>query len=126
MKVGVFFVIFLIFLTDLCDTISQLTLKSSINKLDLQVNTVKKIISLLIQLAKMPRVWFSFIFSGLSLSIWLFVLSKAELNFAYSMDSMRYILITFASVLILKEKVGFVRWLGILSVVVGIMLVAGG
>jgi multidrug transporter EmrE-like cation transporter len=126
MKEGLIFIIFLIFLTDLCDTVSQLSLKSSINTLDLHVNTVKKIVALLMNLAKIPRVWVGFLFSGISLSIWLFVLSRAELSFAYSLDSMRYILITLASVFILKEKVGFVRWLGIISVVVGIMLVAGG
>jgi multidrug transporter EmrE-like cation transporter len=126
MKESLFLIIFLIFLTDLCDTISQLSLKHSINRLDLQVNTVKKMIGLLLQLAKIPRVWFGFLFSTLSLTVWLFVLSKAELNFAYSLDSMRYILITIASVIILKENVGPVRWMGIICVVTGIILVASG
>ena len=126
MKQGMIFIIFLIFLTDLCDTVSQLTLKSSINKLDLNVNTVKKVIRLILQLGKMHRVWIGFIFSTMSLAIWLFVLSKAELNFAYSLDSMRYILITIASVVILKEKIAPMRWMGIICVVTGIILVASG
>jgi multidrug transporter EmrE-like cation transporter len=125
-KEGLLFIIFLIFLTDLCDTVSQLSLKHSINTLDLHIDSVRKIFNLLFRLARVPRIWISFIFSTLSLSIWLFVLTRAELNFAYSLDSMRYILITVASVFILKEKVGFVRWLGIISVVIGIILVAGG
>jgi len=126
MKQGLIFIIFLIFLTDLCDTVSQLTLKSSINKLDLHVNTVKKVIRLILQLGKMHRVWIGFIFSTMSLAIWLFVLSKAELNFAYSLDSMRYILITIASVVVLKENIAPVRWMGIICVVTGIILVASG
>jgi len=126
MKQSLIFIILLIFLTDLCDTISQLSLKSSINTIDLHVNTVKKIIKLLLKLAKIPRIWIGFLFSTLSLAIWLFVLSKAELSFAYSLDSMRYILIALASMLILKEKVGLIRWLGIASVVLGILLVATG
>ena len=126
MKQSLIFIIFLIFLTDLCDTISQLTLKSSINKLDLHVNTVKKVIRLLLQLGRMHRVWIGFIFSTLSLAIWLFVLSKAELNFAYSLDSMRYILITIVSVVVLKENVAPMRWMGIICVVTGIILVASG
>jgi uncharacterized membrane protein len=58
--------------------------------------------------------------------IWLFVLSKTELNLAFSLDSMRYIMITVASVIYLKEKAGLFRWLGIMCVVLGISLVAMG
>lgn len=78
------------------------------------------------QLIKSPRVLVSSIFSAISLFIWLFVLTKSDLNFAFSIDSIRYILIALASVLILKEKINAVRWLGIFAVVCGIMLVAIG
>ena len=126
MEQKLIFIVFLIFLTDACDTISQLLLKSSINSLDLHINSVRKIIGLVAHLIKTPRVLIGFIFSAISLCIWLFVLTKADLNFAYSMDSMRYILIALASVVVLKEKINIVRWLGIFAVVCGIMLVAAG
>lgn len=126
MKQNLIFIIFLIFLTGICDTVSQLLLKSSINSLDLHINTVKKVIRLVIHLIKTPRVLIGSFFSALSLFIWLFVLTKSDLNFAFSIDSMRYILISLASVLILKEKINTVRWLGIFVVVCGIMLVAIG
>ncbi len=126
MKQNLIFIIFLIFATDICDTVSQLFLKSSINSLDLHINTVKKVIHLVIQLIKTPKVWISVIFSTLSLFMWLFVLTKSDLNFAFSIDSMRYILIALASVSILKEKINTARWLGIFAVVCGIMLVAIG
>jgi len=125
-KQNLLFIIFLIFITDICDTISQLLLKSSINSLDLHINTVKKVIRLVINLARTPRVLIGFVFSTVSFCIWLFVLTKSDLNFAFSMDSMRYVLIALASVLILKEKINTVRWLGIFAVVCGIMLVAVG
>lgn len=126
MKQNLLFIIFLIFVTDICDTVSQLFLKSSINSLDLHINTVKKVIHLVIQLIKTPKVWISIIFGTLSLFVWLFVLTKSDLNFAFSIDSMRYILIALASVSILKEKINTARWLGIFAVVCGIMLVAIG
>jgi len=126
MKQNIFLIIFLIFVTDACDTVSQLLLKSSINSLDLHINTIKKVIHLLAQLIKTPRVLIGSFFSAISLLIWLFVLTKSDLNFAFSIDSMRYILIALASVLILKEKINAVRWLGIFAVVCGIMLVAIG
>jgi len=116
----------LIFVTDICDTVSQLFLKSAINSSDLHVNSIKRVIRLVIDLIRIPRVWIGFVFSVVSLSVWLYVLSKYELNFAYSIDSMRYILIALASVFILKEKIGVLRWLGICAVIFGIILVAIG
>ena len=126
MKQNIILIIFLIFVTDICDTVSQLLLKSSINTLDLHVNSIKKVIKLIMQLIKIPRVLIGFVFSALSLLMWLFVLTKADLNFAFSIDSMRYILIALASVLVLKEKISMVRWLGIFAVICGITLVAIG
>ena len=54
----------------------------------------------------------------------LLVLSKADLNFAFSADSMHYIFIAFASHLVLKEKVGICRWFGTALIVGGIILIS--
>jgi len=123
MGIDIFFVISLIVCTDIFDTVSQLSMKLAINHLDAQVNSWKKALVLLFNLLRMPRLWVSFIFSIASLSVWLFVLSKADLSLAYSIDSMRYIFITIASLIFLRERIGVMRWLGILSIVFGIMLV---
>ncbi len=77
----------------------------------------------MIKLILIPWVWVGFIFSTISLFVWLFVLSKTELSFAFSVDSMHYILIAFASRSILKERVGFTRWMGTILIVAGIILV---
>jgi drug/metabolite transporter (DMT)-like permease len=123
MRVSLSLIILLIVSTSVCDTISQLFLKNSINFLNPSITSIKKIFGFIIRLALIPKVWIGFIFSCLSLFIWLFVLSKADLNFAFSLDSMHYIFIALASSLILKEKVGFKRWVGTILVVVGIFLV---
>lgn len=126
MKESIIFIILLILATDICDTVSQLLLKYSINSLDFHVSSIKNVIKLVVQLLKTPRVLIGFVFSGISLLMWLFVLTKADLNFAFSIDSMRYILIALASVLFLKEKIKMTRWLGIFAVICGIALVAIG
>ncbi len=123
MKSGIFLIILLIICTDLFDTASQLCIKLAINHLDAQVNSLKKAFIFLFRLLRIPRLWVSFILSAASLSVWLFVLSRAELNFAYSIDSMRYIFITFASLIFLKERIGALRWLGVASIVFGILMV---
>jgi len=123
MKSGILLIILLIICTDLFDTVSQLCMKLAINHLGAQVNSLKKAFIFLFRLLRIPRLWVSFIFSAASLSVWLFVLSRAELNFAYSIDSIRYIFITFASLIFLKERIGALRWLGIASIVFGISMV---
>jgi len=125
MKEGLFFIFFLIVITSICDTVNQLFLKSAINSLSLSSPiTVKKIIKFLIDLVRVPRVWISFFFSVLSLCIWLFVLSRVDLNFAFSIDSMTYIFIACGSKFILKEKVGLKRWSGTVFIIIGIILVS--
>ena len=123
MEVSMLFIVSLIVCTDFFDTVSQLSMKLAINQLDAQVNSWKKAGALLFNLLRMPRLWVSFVFSVASLSVWLFVLSKADLSLAYSIDSMRYIFITIASLIFLKEHIGVMRWLGIVSIIFGIMLV---
>jgi uncharacterized membrane protein len=125
MKEGLAFIFFLIVTTSLCDTINQLFLKSAINSLQLSSPiTVLKIIKFIGELIMVPRVWISFLFSVLSLSIWLFVLSKVDLNLAFSLDSMTYIFIAFGSKHVLREKISFGRWFGTISIVIGIIIVS--
>ena len=122
MKTNVLFIISLIVLAASFDTINQLLLKNSINSLSSNINSIKKVIVFIGKLLLIPQVWIGFFFCCLSLAVWLFVLSKADLNFAFCADSMHYIFIALASRFILKEKVGLWRWVGTASIIVGIIL----
>ncbi|MCX5699272.1 MAG: EamA family transporter [Candidatus Omnitrophica bacterium] len=125
MKQGLLMVLSLIALTSLCDTINQLFLKSAINSLNFTPTlNILKIFKFIFQLLIKPRLWLGFVFSLISLGIWLVVLSKADLNFAFSADSMHYIFIALASGFILKEKMGPRRWLGTGLIVAGIVFVS--
>lgn len=124
MRLNLFFLIFLIILTSVCDTVNQLFLKNAINSLNFNLNSMKKVFSFILRIGLIPRVWIGFIFSCLSLFIWLFILSKVDLNLAFSIDSMHYIFIAFASKLFLREKVDPKRWTGTILIVLGIFLVS--
>ena len=125
MKQGLLLVLSLIALTSLCDTISQLFLKSTIDSLKFSPSlNIVKICKFIFQLISKPRLWIGFVFSLISLCVWLIVLSKADLNFAFSADSMHYIFIALASRFVLKEKMGTSRWVGTGLIVVGIVFVS--
>ena len=125
MKQGLLAVLSLIAFTSLCDTINQLFLKSTINSLNFTPTlNIVKIFKFIAQLIIKPRLWVGFVFSLISLSVWLVVLSKADLNFAFSADSMHYIFIALASRFVLKEKMSTRRWLGTGLIVVGIVFVS--
>lgn len=125
MKNGLLIVLSLIALTSLCDTINQLFLKSAIDSLNFTPTfNLIRIFKFIFRLIIRPRLWVGFVFSLISLCIWLIVLSKADLNFAFSADSMHYIFIALASRFVLKEKMGFRRWLGTGLIVVGIVFVS--
>jgi drug/metabolite transporter (DMT)-like permease len=111
-------------LSDLIDAVSQTFLKKAVNFLDAEVNSVKKALVFVLSLVRLKLVWFSFALSIISLAIWFLVLTRAELSFAYSVDSMRYIFVALASLFFLKERIGPLRWLGIGSIVCGILIVS--
>lgn len=124
MKEGQFLILSLIIFTGLCDTFRELFLKSGVNSLhQFNPGNFKQVIIFVLKLIRTPWVWISLLFGFLSLFIWLFILSKVDLNYAFSLDSMHYIFIALASQFLLKEKVRSTRWVGTLLIVLGITLV---
>jgi len=127
MKANLLFILSLIALTSICDTVNQTFLKSTINSLNFTFSwNLIKLFKFIFKIILTPLVWVGAFFSLASLCIWLFVLSRADLSFAFSADSMHYIFIALSSQLILKEKVGLQRWLGILLIIGGIVFVSLG
>lgn len=59
----------------------------------------------------------------ISTLIWLIVLSRAPLSYAYPMIAVGYVLVVFLSWLVLGEKVTALRMAGVALIVVGVVLV---
>lgn len=117
-------VIFVIVLTSVCDTVNHLGLKLCANAVDVKVAGVATLIRYALRVVSMPLAWVSIFFSLLSLFLWIYALTMADLSFAFSLDSMHHVFIGVASRAVLKERVGWQRWLGTISIMVGIILVA--
>ena len=56
----------------------------------------------------------------------IFTLKQADLSVAYPMFALSYIWVALISIIILKEQIPFLNWIGILSVVTGISFVGYG
>ncbi len=61
---------------------------------------------------------------GLSAVVWLLVLSRTSLSFAYPFASLTYVLILLAARFVLHEEIPLLRWVGVFFIVTGIVLVA--
>ena len=60
---------------------------------------------------------------GIGVFLWLIVLSRQELTFAYPLLSSSYVLITLYARFVLKEHVPLRRWAGVFVILCGIFLV---
>jgi len=125
MTKGMFFILLLIVTASILDTITQLFLKSAINSLKVCVSlNLKKIKEFILALIFLPQAWAALLVSIIALCVWLYVLSRVDLSLAFSIGSVHYIFIAISSKLLLKERVGFTRWLGIICIAVGMALVS--
>ena len=62
--------------------------------------------------------------SVLSAAIWLVVLSRVSLSFAYPFVSLTYVIILVFDRLVLHESVSGVRWVGVALIMAGILLIS--
>src|SRR3989344_2906891 len=105
----------LIFTPVIIASLGQLILKSGMNQVG-QFELVKTFTN--------PLVLLGLGFYGLSAVLWLLVLSKESLSFVYPLVAFSYVLTVFLSRTVLHEAVPPLRWLGLIVIVFGILLVA--
>ena len=60
---------------------------------------------------------------GMSFILWLFALRYLDISFMYPLLSLAYIAVVLMSVVFLKEEVHPTRWIGVLLIVIGAILV---
>jgi len=85
-------------------------------------------------LAQLPQRLFSMIFNpfvflglasfGISSIFWLVVLSRFSLSLVYPMVSLAYIAVALLSLFFFKEAIPVIRWVGILTICLGVFLIS--
>lgn len=63
---------------------------------------------------------------GLSSILWLVLLSRVDLSYAYPALSLGYVLVTVVSALALGEAVSELRWAGVVVICIGVIMLSRG
>jgi len=85
---------------------------------------VSQLLTRLIPIFLNPFVFAGLACFGLSSVFWLVVLSRMELSLVYPMVSVAYIIVALASMILFKENVTLIRWMGIGAIIVGVILIS--
>jgi drug/metabolite transporter (DMT)-like permease len=103
---------------------AQLTLKHGMNQVTAASGTATLSGGSLRAILTNPSVVGGLAIFGLSAVVWLLVLSRASLSFAYPFASLTYVLILLADKFVLHEEIPVLRWTGVFAIMTGIVLVA--
>jgi drug/metabolite transporter (DMT)-like permease len=61
---------------------------------------------------------------ALGAASWLVVLSRIDLSVAYPLGALNYVLVTVMAATVLGEMIPLIRWMGVLLILCGILLIA--
>ena len=118
--------IMMIMVAMLLGVVGQMCLKLGMNRVGAVEVEVSNLVGSLLPIFAQPLVWVGLAFYGLSSVVWLVVLSREDLSFAYPMLASMYIILPVLSKWLLNEEIPPLRWLGMGIVLVGVLLVSRG
>jgi drug/metabolite transporter (DMT)-like permease len=75
---------------------------------------------------KSGLLWMSVLCYGISLFLWMIVLSRVEVSFAYAFSSLGYALVAVMGAVFLGEHISIPRIAGIAVVCLGVLLISKG
>ncbi|MDP3728086.1 MAG: EamA family transporter [bacterium] len=103
--------------------IAQLALKEGITRAKIVSFRSEKMLVLLLKMFWNKFVLLGCVCYAVSLLLWLVILSKLELSYAYPMISSGYFFVALGSYFIFKEKISWQRWMAIGIIIFGVVLV---
>ena len=85
---------------------------------------VKELLTMLIPMLLQPFVFLGISCFAVSSVFWLVVLSRIQLSYAYPLVSVGYIVVSIYSYYFLGESLSFIRWMGMITICLGVILVS--
>ena len=110
----------LIFLSVFLNALAQIFLKIASSKLNASVTILEKVKSIIIDL----NFLLGFLCYGVSIVVWVYVLSRVKVSIAYPMQSMGYIIGTLLAYLILSETVTHANIVGLILITSGVLIIS--
>lgn len=117
-------IFFLIIANDALDTIAQLLMKRGLVHFSINILFTSGFNFFHLGSPDMIFLWLGVLVYVLTFFMWMIVLREVDLSVALPIGSMSYIIIPMAAILILHEHVNLFRWMGIISIVLGIGFVS--
>ena len=117
-------VIMFILISVLLSGAAQLTLKYAVDRVGPGGIDPTQPGASLMRIASEPTIWLGLTLFGLSAAVWMIVLSRTSLSFAYPFAAMTYVLILAIDLFVLRVDVPPLRWLGVAFIMTGIVLVS--
>ncbi len=119
-----FFVIPLILINEGVDAVAQVLMKKGLPVFDSISINFHTAVQFLNRSVSSYLLWTGIFVYALNFFVWIFVLAKIDVSVAVPLTSLNYIVIPLLTVVFLHEKVRFVRWIGIVSIVFGVCLLS--
>jgi multidrug transporter EmrE-like cation transporter len=113
----------LILLGVLLNAAAQLVLKQGMRQIGFFEFKLENFCRIFSSVALNPYILLGLVFYVISVGVWLLVLSRVEVSFAYPLLSVGYIVTAFSSYLFFNESVTPTRWLGIAIICLGVYFV---
>lgn len=102
----------------------QLLLKNGMAKIGrIDSSTLANPLTLLAKMASHPVIIAAIALYVVGMFLWLVVLSRESLSFAYPLLGLSYVLIVFASKLFLDEPVTLMRFIGAATISLGVVII---
>ena len=105
-------------------SLAQLTLKAGMNQVTDATGEVTVSTASIKAIVTNVLVWGGLALFGVSAIVWIFVLSRTSLSFAYPFVALTYLVIVVVDRFVLHESVPPVRWAGVGLIMAGIVLVS--
>lgn len=119
----VFFILLSVFLA----ATAQLTLKYGVDRVTKHGHSgivLSEPVTSVVRVAKEPFIWGGLALFGISAAVWIVVLSRTKLSFAYPFAALTYVIILLFDRLLLKVHQPALRWAGVAFIVSGIVLIS--
>ena len=107
----------------LLNALAQILLKAGMknfSNIDLKNNVIQTFISIAIN----PYIICGFISYGISILLWLWVLSKVDVSYAYPFQAFGYIVVTILAWLIFQENINLTRIIALIFITLGLIILA--